>query len=143
KSSLVFVEGITDYNYLVAFRSYLSDKHDFSHLKFLPVQGLFNSKLIKQLASIATNPIILVDSDHAGKKFTEDNSHNGAEVIKLDDKFEKVIEDLFSKDDREKYCNEKSLASSVWFKNNLINKKIKVTKNTVDNFTNLLNRLAV
>lgn len=112
KSRRIFVEGVTDYNYLVAMKKLLGYKD----LYFLPINGLGCKNdekrpydLIKELISLNRgNPTIVVDNDKAGKVFKQYAKNQNAElkVISLDEintSF-KSIESLFSETDIQKYC---------------------------------------
>ena len=112
KSRRIFVEGVTDYNYLVAMKKLLGYKD----LYFLPINGLGCKNdekrpydLIKELISLNRgNPTIVVDNDKAGKVFKQYAKNQNAElkVISLgeiNDSF-KSIESLFSDTDIQKYC---------------------------------------
>ena len=107
---IIFVEGITDYNYLIAFKKIL-DIND--EIIFLPIKGIgkvsdpnFKNQQInisKELRKIKKNsPILLVDNDKAGKEMKKlndkDSSLNVINLSEIDEKF-KFIEDLFSIED--------------------------------------------
>lgn len=78
---IIFVEGITDYNYLTAFKLlYNQDKKEYEKLKlvFLPIGGLGKddnekeNKLIKlSKLEVGKDAPVLVDSDASGKTFNE------------------------------------------------------------------------
>lgn len=141
-NTLIFVEGITDYNYLTAFK----ELFDIEKINFMPVNGLRNNNLIEQLFNISRNPVILVDSDYAGKQFIEKSELKDAlEVLHLNQYNESVtvIEDLFSPKDRDKYCDGKSYKKSTYFKNNIHNIEKHLTKETKKNFKELLNNISV
>jgi len=134
----IFVEGITDYNYLVAFKHLFK----FSNISFLPVQGIKNNKLGRQLHEITKSPIILIDSDEAGIKFYDANvSSNVLEIRRLSDIDPKFIEieDLFSANDKQQYIDKKNYKLSCYFKDNI--HKIKLEPVTIDNFTKLFKDL--
>ena len=82
-SRVVFVEGITDYNYLTAF------KHLFGieGITFLPIGGVKKDHLASKLRKIASDPILIVDSDKAGyiAKEKDGNGKMGIDVIALSD----------------------------------------------------------
>ena len=111
----VFVEGITDYNYLVAMRNRLGERY--SSLAFVPMHGIGNTKapdynesqqaILDRIYKIARrySPIILVDADTPGrdlKKRAKDTKD--LTVITLGDVSEsfKQIETLFSPEDAKK-----------------------------------------
>ena len=75
-SKPIFVEGITDYNYLIAFKLlYEHEQNKELNLTFLPIQGLgnkneYNNVLVSLIdfgEKLKANPIVLlVDNDKAG-----------------------------------------------------------------------------
>ncbi len=117
---LLFVEGISDYNYLSAFKLlYEQEKKTsldmaFLNIVFLPVNGLGNDDLeeskkpqmkqiLETLAEEEPNITLLVDGDTRGKACEELNKElkNKLNILKLndcDDSFKnfKNIEDCFS-----------------------------------------------
>ena len=119
ESRVVFVEGITDYNYLTAF------KHLFEveGITFLPIGGVKKDHLASKLRRIAADPILIVDSDRAGyiAKEKDGSGRRAVDVIALsdidpsfvneinsenykgcgDDARGFTIEDLFSREDLE------------------------------------------
>jgi len=110
---VIFVEGITDYNYLLAFKKILDVKED---LIFMPIQGVENIKEAgykerqkersKRLIEIRKhNPILLVDGDNAGKSMKQINKEDSDltvfSLIDIDPKFI-MIEHLFSDEDKNK-----------------------------------------
>ncbi len=108
---VVFVEGITDYNYLTAFNKKLRVADD---VVFLPIQGIGNVKngnikehqikLSKALIKIRkSNPVLLVDADRAGESMKSVNQKDSAlTVVSLSDidPAIKQIEHLFDIKDR-------------------------------------------
>lgn len=83
ESRVVFVEGITDYNYLTAF------KHMFGveGITFLPIGGVKKDHLAAKLRRIAADPILIVDSDRAGyiAKEKDGSGRRAVDVIALSD----------------------------------------------------------
>lgn len=110
---LIFVEGITDYNYLVMAKNILGNHDD---LVFAPINGVGDiagkdakkkqKDISKKLISIRKHgPVLLVDGDQAGKAMKEANKEDSElTVISLSDIDQsfKTIESLFSEDDRKK-----------------------------------------
>ena len=121
----IFVEGITDYNYLTKFKQlFEKEKGERLNFAFLPVNGLGKFEegkesltqkqklLIEELPKIAKankdKAILLVDNDKAGWAIRDyvKNSKDLA-IITLDNAFDKnatnklEIEDLFSQKDYE------------------------------------------
>ena len=150
--NVVFVEGITDYNYLVAMKTILG----INNISFLPIKGIGKNKdqqleISKKLIKIRkNNPILLVDSDGAGKAMEKINKDSELKVVSLSsisDKFVE-IEDLFSPEDiikfgikDEKGESIKHVSSSSVIKNIIIANPKTVSTKTKENFSNLLNIL--
>ncbi|WRC91628.1 hypothetical protein E5K81_01720 [Helicobacter pylori] len=116
---LLFVEGISDYNYLSAFKLlYEQEKKTSLNIVFLPVNGLGNDDLeeskkpqmkqiLETLVQEEPNTTLLVDGDTRGKACEELNKElkNKLNILKLndcDDSFKnfKNIEDCFSQKDK-------------------------------------------
>lgn len=124
---VIFVEGITDYNYLTKFKQlyqqvYQQEKKETLNLAFLPVGGLGDPEnsndekakhLIKELPKLTDrHAILLVDNDDKGKSFQKQAEKcKDLTVVRIDEAFEdsqakstiKEIETLFSQADKEKY----------------------------------------
>ena len=110
---VVFVEGITDYNYMTAFKNILGGKD----IVFMPINGVGNPDgdlkkkrmaIIKSLQRIKKHcPILMVDGDAAGKGMKEFSTKMNSElkVFSLDevDPAFKTIETLFSDVDAKKF----------------------------------------
>lgn len=106
---IIFVEGITDYNYLTAFKLLCNqDIKEDMKLVFLPIEGLGDDKTIKEKLNklseikIGFEPkVVLVDGDAAGKHFQElcikENLTNKVKVEVLEPK--KDLEIKFSEND--------------------------------------------
>nr|WP_275040339.1 AAA family ATPase [Haloplasma contractile] len=142
ENTVIFVEGVTDYNYLIAFKKLLN----INNLTVLPIQGIKKENLLTQLLKVTKDPILLVDSDKAGVElynYLKDN--NNIEIIQLNevnDEFNE-IEDLFVEEDRRKFkfIDEKKYYSSVNFKNNINDYKGNLCAETLSNFKQLIERL--
>lgn len=124
---VIFVEGITDYNYLTKFKQlyqqvYQQEKKETLNLAFLPVGGLGDPEnsndekakhLIKELPKLTDrHAILLVDNDDKGKSFQKQAEKcKDLTVVRIDEAFEdsqakstiKEIENLFSQADRERH----------------------------------------
>lgn len=166
---VIFVEGITDYNYLTKFKQlYKQEKKVKLNLAFLPVGGLGDPKnsndekakhLIEELPElIDRHAILLVDNDGKGKSFQKQAEKcKDLTVVRIDEAFEdsqakstiKEIETLFSQADKEKYKeilqakskpNESGSVASRLFKNG-DNDDFKLEKQTKENFFTLLEYL--
>lgn len=143
---LIFVEGITDYNYLVAFKNLFK----IDRLTFIPIQGIRRLNLDKDLLKITKRPILLVDSDRDGKyvveKYGENTNIEIHQLANADSKFT-VIESLFSEADKKQYCyrdgDKKDYKLSSYFKHNIEDLKKKLSKETKDNFEKLLTHINV
>lgn len=145
EETVVFVEGITDYNYLVAFKKLL----DIEHISFLPINGIGKTEeesreISKQLIKIRKDAVLLVDSDKAGQSMKALNEESDLKVITLSDispSF-KEIESLFSPDDLDQYnLDQKHYSKSIIFKNKIIYKDGKVSDQTKDNFKKVFDKL--
>lgn len=151
--NVVFVEGITDYNYLVAFKKILKREE----LTFLPINGLGNNKesnekISKRLLEIRRhNPRLLVDNDKAGQSMEKVNANDSElEVISLGDvdpNF-KTIESLFSPEDLKNFGlvdNKgnfiKHASTSTLFKNQVLKNIDSISEETKKNFEKLFERL--
>jgi len=151
--NVVFVEGITDYNYLVAFKKILKKEE----LTFLPINGLGNNKesnekISKRLIEIRRhNPRLLVDNDRAGQSMEKVNANDSElEVISLGDvdpNF-KTIESLFSPEDLKNFGlvdNKgnfiKHASTSTLFKNQVLKNIDSISEETKKNFEKLFERL--
>ena len=148
---VVFVEGITDYNYMVAFKDIL----EYKDIVFLPINGIGNStaadfkdkqvEISKTLMKIKKhNPILMVDGDKAGKAIQSINKKDsGLDVFTLSDADPnfKNIEDLFSKDDAEKFgVKAKRSYLSALFKTHHANKN-EISEQTLDNFKKVFDHI--
>lgn len=150
--TIVFVEGITDYNYLTAFKL-LFENED---IIFLPINGVGSDEnhckeISKRLLKIRKDAIVLVDNDTAGKRMKEINAKDSElKVVSLADidKNFTEIESLFSKVDLEKselidgngeFC--KHASTSAVFKKRLAKDSSYITNETRGNFEKLFKHL--
>ncbi len=159
---LLFVEGISDYNYLSAFKLlYEQEKKTSLDMVFLPINGLGRDNLkeldkpkmkeiLKTLAEEEPNATLLVDNDKRGQACEELNKELGSKLnlFKLnqcDDSFKnfKNIEDLFSENDaikldfKNKYSGSHTAYTSA-LKNDLLLNPSLVETETKENFYKLL-----
>ncbi|WRC26567.1 ATP-binding protein [Helicobacter pylori] len=161
KHRIIFVEGITDYCYLSAFKLYFNErefKNDPIPFTFLPISGLKANpkdmqKTIKKLCELDNNPIVLIDDDRRSKnKFSEQFKRANEEmpdpitILQLsscDENF-KQIEDCFSANDREKYAKNKRMELAMAFKTRLLysEKDDVVGEETKKNFLKLFEWIA-
>ncbi len=164
---LLFVEGISDYNYLSAFKLLCEQEKKtsldmaFLNIVFLPVNGLGNDDLkeskkpqmkqiLETLAEEEPNATLLVDGDTRGKACEELNKElkNKLNILKLndcDDSFKnfKNIEDCFSQKDKIKLDlkNKSSRSHTAYtsaLKNDLLLNPSLVEAETKENFYKLL-----
>jgi predicted ATP-dependent endonuclease of OLD family len=137
----IFVEGMTDYCYLTAFKQLIGKPAQGLH--FLPIQGLMQKDILGKIIRIDKYPTILVDNDNMGKSVEKQaetgNYKNQVEVICLDkvNSAFVAIESLFSEKDRPK---DKKFDSSVAFKNRIAN--LELDTETKENFKALFLNLS-
>ena len=152
EKNVVFVEGITDYNYLTAFKLLFKNED----IIFLPINGVGSDEnhckeISKRLLKIRKDAVVLVDNDTAGKRMKEINAENSelkvVSLADIDENF-KEIESLFSKVDLEKselidgngeFC--KHASTSAVFKKRLANDSSYITDETRGNFEKLFKHL--
>ncbi|MFP6118881.1 ATP-binding protein [Helicobacter pylori] len=141
KHRIVFVEGITDYYYLSAFKLYLCYKEYKDNpipFTFLPISGLKNNpndmkETIKKLCELDNHPIVLTDDDikdgsdpqrAKSEQFKNANEemHDPIKILQLSDCDEnfKQIENCFSTNDRKKYAKNKQMELAMAFKTRLL-----------------------
>ncbi|WQW76751.1 ATP-binding protein [Helicobacter pylori] len=160
KHRIIFVEGITDYCYLSAFKLYLCYKEYKDNpipFTFLPISGLKNNpndtkETIQKLCELDNNPIVLTDDDRKdgsdpqrakSEQFKNANEemHDPITILQLskcDENF-KQIEDCFSANDRKKYAKNKRMELAMAFKTRLLysGKDDVVSEETKENFKKL------
>lgn len=159
KHQIIFVEGITDYCYLSAFKLYLYYKEYKDNpipFTFLPISGLKNNpndmeETIKKLCELDNNPIVLTDDDRkcdsdqnaTSERFKRANEemHDPITILQLSDcdRHFKQIEDCFSANDRKKYAKNKRMELAMAFKTRLLygEKDDAVSEETKKNFLKL------
>ncbi|WP_208376477.1 ATP-binding protein [Helicobacter pylori] len=159
KHRIIFVEGITDYCYLSAFKLYLCYKEYKDNpipFTFLPISGLKNNpndmeETIQKLCELDNNPIVLTDDDRkcvfnqqaTSERFKRANEemHDPITILQLSDcdRHFKQIEDCFSTNDRKKYAKNKRMELSMAFKTRLLygEKDDAVSEETKKNFLKL------
>ncbi|WRD27523.1 ATP-binding protein [Helicobacter pylori] len=161
KHRIIFVEGITDYCYLSAFKLYFN-KHNPQYkdnpipFTFFPISGLKNNpnemkETIQKLCELDNNPIVLTDDD---RKCDSDQNAKSEEfknaneemlkpitILQLSDCDEnfKQIEDCFSTNDRKKYAKNKRIELAMAFKTRLLYswKDDVMSEETKENFQKL------
>ena len=161
ENKVVFVEGITDYNYLTAFKkmfinlaSNKDDKKKFSSFVFLPINGVGKTdgeykKISLKLKAIRSDAAILVDGDEAGKRMKDINKDSDFLILSLSDVDSsfKTIESLFIHEDLEnsglldengKFI--KHASTSTVFKNQILKNKDLISDTTKNNFRKLFDK---
>ncbi len=163
KHRIVFVEGITDYCYLSAFKLYFNEREYKDNpipFTFLPISGLKNNpnameETIKKLCELDNHPIVLTDDDRkcvfnqkaTSERFKRANEemHDPIKILQLskcDENF-KQIEDCFSANDGNKYAKNKRMELAMAFKTMLLyGGKDAVEKQTKRNFLKLFKWIA-
>ncbi len=157
KHRIIFVEGITDYCYLSAFKLYFNEhykeyKDNPIPFTFLPISGLKNNpndmkETIQKLCELDNNPIVLIDDDRkcvfnqnaTSERFKKANEDLGNPITILQlsdcDRHFKQIEDLFSANDRKKYAKNKRMELAMAFKTTLLySEQNAITEETKNNF---------
>ncbi len=154
EEKVFFVEGITDYNYLTAFKILFKKKE----ITFLPINGVGKTKeecikITQRLIKIRKkDPVLLVDNDKAGNCIKEVNKDNkDFKIISLSDADEKfkAIESLFSDEDKRKFGlvdesgkTVKHASTSTIFKNHILKNQDEVSEETKANFEKLFETIS-
>ncbi|WP_100971366.1 ATP-binding protein [Helicobacter pylori] len=142
KQRIIFIEGITDYCYLSAFKLHFNEhnpqyKDNPFYFTFLPISGLKNNpndmkETIKKLCELDNHPIVLTDDDRkcifnqkaTSERFKRANEemHDPITILQLSDcdRHFKQIEDCFSANDRKKYAKNKQMELAMAFKTRLL-----------------------
>lgn len=164
KHRIIFVEGITDYCYLSAFKLYLCYKEYKDSpipFTFLPISGLKNNpnemkETIQKLCELDNHPIVLTDDDikdgsdpqrAKSERFKKANEDLGNPITILQlsdcDRHFKQIEDCFSANDRKKYAKNKQMELAMAFKTRLLygGEDDVVSEETKKNFLKLFERI--
>lgn len=163
KHRIIFVEGITDYCYLSAFKLYFNEREFKDNpipFTFLPISGLKNNpndmeETIQKLCELDNNPIVLIDDDRkcvfnqkaTSERFKRANKYLGNPITILQlsdcDRHFKQIEDCFSANDRNKYAKNKRMELAMAFKTrHLYGGKDAIEKQTKRNFLKLFKWIA-
>ncbi|WP_187887700.1 AAA family ATPase [Helicobacter pylori] len=163
KHRIIFIEGITDYCYLSAFKLYFNEREFKDNpipFTFLPISGLKNNpnemkETIQKLCELDNNPIVLTDDDRRcdsdqkakSEEFKKANEemHDPITILQLskcDENF-KQIEDCFSENDRKEYAKNKCKELAMAFKTRLLyGGEDAVEKQTKRNFLKLFKWVA-
>ncbi|GAA7286554.1 hypothetical protein HpM018_10480 [Helicobacter pylori] len=163
KYKIIFVEGITDYCYLSAFKLHLCYKEYKDNpipFTFLPISGLKNNpndmkETIQKLCELDNHPIVLTDDDRkcvfnqnaTSERFKKANEEllKPITILQLSDcdRYFKQIEDCFSTNDRKKYAKNKQMELAMAFKIRLLyGGKDAIEKQTKRNFLKLFKWIA-
>lgn len=157
KHRIIFIEGITDYCYLSAFKLYFNEREFKDNpipFTFLPISGLKKEsdemkETIQKLCELDNNPIVLTDDDRKdgsdpqrakSEQFKNANEemHDPITILQLSDcdRHFKQIEDCFSANDRKKYAKNKRMELAMAFKTRLLysGKDDVVSEETKKNF---------
>ncbi|MCQ2922228.1 ATP-binding protein [Helicobacter pylori] len=160
KHRIIFVEGITDYCYLSAFKLYFNEREFKDNpipFTFLPISGLKKEsdemkETIKKLCELDNHPIVLTDDDRKdgsdpqrakSEQFKNANEemHDPITILQLSDcdRHFKQIEDCFSANDRKKYAKNKRMELDMAFKTRLLysGKDDVMSEETKENFKKL------
>lgn len=145
-TEVVWVEGITDYNYLTMFKNLLG----INNLAFLPFNGVGNNtkqttEILKKLLKVKFHKVsLLVDADRAGKDMYAqakeaafDEVYSMSQVKIGENKNAMMVEDLFSREDKNKFTaiNAKNGNGTSVMKDHC--KLSDFTQQTIDNFKQL------
>ncbi|GAA7233762.1 hypothetical protein HpCK35_21310 [Helicobacter pylori] len=138
KHRIIFVEGITDYCYLSAFKLYFNKHNPQFPFTFLPISGLKNNpnkmkETLQKLCELDNNPIVLTDDDRKdgsdpqrakSEEFKNANEemHDPIRILQLSkcNKKFKQIEDCFSENDKKEYARNKQRELAMAFKTRLL-----------------------
>ncbi|GAA8261437.1 hypothetical protein HpNP108_10920 [Helicobacter pylori] len=162
KHRIIFVEGITDYCYLSAFKLYFNKHNPQFPFTFLPISGLKNNpknmkETIQKLCELDNSPIVLTDDDRKdnsdpqkakSEEFKKTNEKmlkpiTILQLSKCDENF-KQIEDCFSENDKKEYARNKQRELAMAFKARLLysGKDDVVSEETKKNFLKLFEWIA-
>ncbi|GAB0050838.1 hypothetical protein YGH007_11280 [Helicobacter pylori] len=165
KHRIIFVEGITDYCYLSAFKLYFNErkfKNNPFYFTFLPISGLKKEsnemkEAIQKLCELDNNPIVLTDDDRKdnsdpqkakSEQFKKANEEmlkpiTILQLSKCDENF-KQIENCFSEKDKKEYAKNKRMELAMAFKTRLLysGKDDVVSEETKKNFLKLFEWIA-
>ncbi|GAA8411552.1 hypothetical protein HpNP44_14550 [Helicobacter pylori] len=157
KHRIIFVEGITDYCCLSAFKLYFNKHNPQFPFTFLPISGLKNNpknmkETIQKLCELDNSPIVLTDDDRKdnsdpqkakSEEFKKTNEKmlkpiTILQLSKCDENF-KQIEDCFSENDKKEYARNKQRELAMAFKARLLysGKDDVVSEETKKNFLKL------
>ncbi|HDR7958963.1 AAA family ATPase [Bacillus sp. FSL L8-0642] len=159
------VEGISDYFYLECMKKYIGDINSFGEMRFIPSIGASQiDKLASLLIGWGVKFKVLLDNDNAGKtekkELEQKLSLSEEQLVFVSDEPGFAIEDLFSREDFLAYVapglkiaekdeglknssllkGKKALVAKM-FKERLQKEEVTFTSQTIDNFTNVFQKL--
>lgn len=146
----VFVEGMSDYFFLTAMTHHLRDSGE--DIDIIPMNGLGRTlsdmkEAISSLRSIERNPLVLVDGDTSGKRFSKESVGKDITVLDLSDIMGDgvtVIEDMFTGEERERFhLDNKEFDVNACFAQNYIDNFGSLSDETVGRFRRLLENIMV
>ncbi|MBT8745244.1 AAA family ATPase [Brachyspira hyodysenteriae] len=155
-TKIVYVEGITDYNYLTAFKLLMEHIENREiNTAFMPINGVGRpnderkkNDIIDSLCKLSDKPILLIDSDISADQFTELAEGTNLRITQLEDISSNfvTIEDLFDDNDKQIHKidkNNKDALDSALFKNNIIDyyEKKLISQSTIDNFFKVIREI--
>lgn len=146
---VVFVEGITDYNYLVGMKLL---NGNCNNITFLPFNGLGKEladkeqRLIELSKIRSTNSMVLIDGDKAGNEFSNLNINKNIKlkIVKLNEinSSFKEIEDLFTSEDAKKFqVKLKDSGISSIFKKVAVKHPEEISNATKNNFDKIFSKI--
>lgn len=137
----VFVEGITDYNYLTAFKILFGVKG----ITFLPINGIKDTeKVVDKVRTLSRNPLMLVDGDIPGNILHGYAKNRDVEVVRLSDIDPRFydIESVFTHSDRREFdIGSKEWHASSVFKQYIRQNSGRLSNRTKSNFRKILDYL--
>ncbi len=149
----VFVEGMSDYFFLTAAIHHMRDSGDEVDLDVIPINGLGRNtsdmkETIASLRSIERNPMVLVDGDAAGKRFSKECVGKDITVLDLSEIMDgdkvTVIEDMFTAEERERFhLDNKEFDVNACFTQNYRENFGSLSEETVGRFRKLIENIMV
>ena len=155
-TKIIYVEGITDYNYFTAFKilmEHIENKE--SNIAFMPINGVGRpndekrkKNIIDSLCQLSAHPILLIDGDDSAdqfRKLAENTNLKITQIKDIDSDFI-TIEDLFDDEDKQKYKidkNNKDALSSGLLKNNIIEyyEQNLISQKSINNFFKVIKEI--
>ena len=148
----VFVEGMSDYFFLTAVIHYLRDSGEDVDIDIVPMNGLGKNssdmkETISSLRRIERNPLVLVDGDGAGKRFSKESVGKDITVLDLSEIMDgkvTVIEDMFTKEERDRFhLDNKEFDVNACFAQNYMENIGSLSEETIGRFRKLIENIMV